>query len=272
MREDENLSQDTATNKGLLAQKVIIVAGGGGLLGRQFGQAIARQGGLPVLADVDLQAAQRAASEIEAAEKGRAVEAWKVDVTSKDDWSALIKSLHQRRGRIDALVNAAYPRTPNYGRDFFEVAFDDFCQMVSSNIGGVFLACQQLAEYFLTQGRGNIVNVASIYGVIPPRFEIYQGTDMTNPVEYAAIKAAVIHLTKYLAKYFKGKNIRVNAISPGGVLNRQDPIFVAHYNRFGLNKGLLNKDDINGTLIYLLSDLSEPVNGQNLIVDDGFGL
>ena len=105
-----------------------------------------------------------------------------------------------------------------------------------------------------------------------PRFEIYKGTKMTTPVEYAVIKSGLNHLTKYMAKYFKGLNIRVNALSPGGILDNQPKKFILKYNHKSLNKGILNEDDLSGTLIYMLSDMSKHLNGQIITVDDGFSL
>ena len=105
-----------------------------------------------------------------------------------------------------------------------------------------------------------------------PRFEIYKNTDMTVPVEYAAIKAGIIQLTKYLAKYCKGHKIRANCVSPGGILNKQPQSFQARYNKFCTDKGLLQPDDIAHAVLFLLSDASLYINGQNLIIDDGFSL
>jgi NAD(P)-dependent dehydrogenase (short-subunit alcohol dehydrogenase family) len=95
---------------------------------------------------------------------------------------------------------------------------------------------------------------------------------MTTPVEYAAIKSGMLHLTKYMAKYFKGKNIRVNAISPGGILDGQPREFLSEYNQKCLTKGMLDGCDLSGTLVFLLSDMSMYINGQNIVVDDGFSL
>ena len=95
---------------------------------------------------------------------------------------------------------------------------------------------------------------------------------MTVPIEYAAIKAGLIHLTKYMAKYFKGMNIRVNTISPGGISDSQPEAFLENYKEECISKGMLDGHDLAGTLIYLLSDMSQYVNGQNIIVDDGFVL
>ena len=92
------------------------------------------------------------------------------------------------------------------------------------------------------------------------------------PVEYAAIKSGLIHLTKYMANYFKGLNIKVNALSPGGVIDKQPDSFLQAYKGECLNKGMLEKNDLKGTLVFLLSDMSQYVNGQNIVVDDGFSL
>ena len=105
-----------------------------------------------------------------------------------------------------------------------------------------------------------------------PRFEIYGETAMTMPIEYAAIKSGLIHLTKYMAKYFKGDNIRVNTLSPGGILDEQPEEFIKAYNEQCLTKGMLAPKDIEGALLFLLSENSRYINGQNLIVDDGFSL
>ena len=252
----------------LVRDKVVIVTGGAGLLGRTFCQAIADNGGIAVVAEYDIAIAEKLCTSLENA----SIVPAQVNITDKNSIKALIATISEKYGRIDALVNSAYPRNKNYGKHFFDVAYSDFCENVGMNLGGYFLTSQQFAAYFETQGYGNIINLASIYGVIAPRFEIYDNTPMTMPVEYAAIKSGLIHLTKYMAKYFKGKNIRVNTISLGGIEDKQPEPFLKAYKEFCLNKGMLNAKDISGTVLYLLSDLSEFVNGQNIVVDDGFTL
>ena len=154
-----------------------------------------------------------------------------------------------------------------------EVARQRFAETPPSpHVGGYFLVAQKFAECFKQQGHGNIVNMSSIYGVIAPRFQVYDGTTMTMPVEYAAIKASVVHLTHYFAQYFKGTGIRVNALSPGGILDAQPEPFLQRYRALCADKGMLDKSDLAGALVFLLSDLSRYMNGQNLVVDDGFSL
>jgi NAD(P)-dependent dehydrogenase (short-subunit alcohol dehydrogenase family) len=195
-----------------------------------------------------------------------------LDITSQHSVKSLIASLQERHGRIDAVVNNAYPRNSNYGHKLEDVAYVDFCENVDLHLGGYFLVAQQFALFFREHGGGNIINMSSIYGVMPPRFEVYADTPMTMPVEYAAIKSAVIHLTRYFAQYFKGDGIRVNCISPGGILDGQPEAFLKGYNAYCASKGMLDPQDVCGSLIFLLSDASKHVTGQNLVVDDGFSL
>jgi len=224
-----------------------------------------------VIADIDYHSAKRAVDEIMASYPNQA-EAAQLDITDTASIHRLIENIRSRHGRIDALVNNAYPHNVRYGQKLEDVTFTDFCENISLNLGGLFLTSQQFALDFRKQGFGTIINIASIYGVVAPRFDIYENTQMTMPVEYAAIKSAVIHLTKYFATYFKGSNLRVNCISPGGVKDRQPESFLARYKGYTLSKGMLDVRDLSGTLLYLLSDMSSYVNGQNFVVDDGFTL
>jgi NAD(P)-dependent dehydrogenase (short-subunit alcohol dehydrogenase family) len=249
---------DTTAGR-MVEGKVVVVIGAGGLLGRDFVRGIAEGGGHPVLADiVEPQTSDHLTIS--------------VDINSTPSVMALIGTVHARYGRIDAVVNSAYPRNAQYGRKFFDVTHEDFCENVSLNLGGMFLVCQKMAEYFQKQGYGNIINIASIYGVTAPKFEIYENTAMTMPVEYAAIKSAVIHLTKYMAKYLKGSHIRVNSISPGGILDKQPDAFLAAYKKLCNDKGMLDPIEITSALLFMIADGSQYVNGHNLVVDDGFNL
>jgi NAD(P)-dependent dehydrogenase (short-subunit alcohol dehydrogenase family) len=255
----------------MLNGKVIVVTGGAGLLGRQFCSAIAEHGGLVVVADRDIAAAETVAADISVRYPGLAVPEV-LDITSKTSVADLIARLQQRHGHVDAVVNNAYPRNRNYGRRFEDVQYEDFCENVGLHLGGYFLVSQQFALFFKQQGWGNIVNMSSIYGSIAPRFDVYEGTTMTMPVEYAGIKAAVVHLTLYLAQYFKRDGIRANCLSPGGIFDNQAESFVRKYNSKAGKKGMLDASDMVGALVFLLSDASKHMTGQNLIVDDGFSL
>ena len=141
------------------------------------------------------------------------------------------------------------------------------------HMGGYFNITKWVAREMMAQKSGNIINMASIYGFAAPRFEIYDGTSMTMAVEYAAIKGGIINLTKYLASYLGKYNIRVNAISPGGIEDRQPASFIKKYtSNVFLGERMARSDDITGVLLFLLSDQSRYITGQNIIVDGGWTL
>lgn len=256
----------------MLKDKVIVVTGGAGIIGKGFIQSIIEHHGIAILADIDSDIGSKVVEELSTKLQTTNIYFVQMDITCKESIEACIDIIIKKYSKIDALVNNAYPRNKNYGKYFFDVEYDDFVDNLGVNLGGYFLTSQQFSKYFKEHKNGNIINISSIYGVVAPKFEIYNNTEMTMPVEYAAIKAGLIHLTKYMAKYFKGQNIRVNSISPGGIHSGQPEIFLEAYKKECLNKGMLNQADLGGTLVYLLSDMSKYVNGQNIIVDDGFCL
>ena len=254
-----------------LKNKVIIITGGAGLLGASFAEKIAQNDGTSVIADINFNKAMEVASNINDKFPKKAYPI-KLDINSEESIHKAIKDIERDIGIISSLVNNAYPRNENYGKDLFDVSYTDFCENLSLNLGGHFLVTKKLTEYFYGVGSGNVISISSIYGLVPPRFEIYDGTDMTMPIEYAAIKSAVLHLNRYFAKYTKGKNIRFNCVSPGGILNDQPKRFIDSYNQYSLNKGILNPEDIASVVVFLLGEGSKHINGQNITVDDGWTL
>jgi len=256
----------------MLKNKVVVITGGAGLIGKEFIKAVIENNGIAIIADINEEVGLETKKDLSKELHTENIDFVQLNITSKKSLQRCIKYLDEKYQRIDALVNNAYPRNKNYGKHFFDVEYEDFIQNLGLNLGGYFTTSQQFAQYFRKQGYGNIINISSIYGVVAPKFEVYDNTPMTMPVEYAAIKSGLIHLTKYMAKYFKGMNIKVNALSPGGILDNQPGAFLEKYKDKCLNKGMLDKSDMKGTLVYLLSDMSKYVNGQNIVVDDGFSL
>ncbi len=252
---------------GVLNNKVIVVTGGAGLLGDYFVRDIAKKDGIVIVADINLEGAKSVAEKC-----AGQVEAVYLDITNKDSIKIVIDALMTKYGHIDALVNNAYPRSRNFGKKLEDVNYYDFCENINMHLGGYFIVSQQFCLAFKKQGYGNIINMSSIYGSMTPRFGIYDGTTMTMPVEYAAIKAAIEQLTRYYAQYYKGMGIRVNSLSPGGIIADQPEDFIKAYKKHCASKGMLDANDIVGGLIFLLSDESRFVTGQNLVIDDGFSL
>ncbi|MCK5536845.1 MAG: SDR family NAD(P)-dependent oxidoreductase, partial [Bacteroidales bacterium] len=224
----------------MLSNQIVVITGGAGLIGQEFVKAVVEQNGIAIIADINEEHAIQVKESLSEELNTENIDFIQLDITSKKSLITCINNLENKYKKIDAVVNNAYPRTKNYGRHFFDVEYEDFCQIVDLNLGGYFVTSQQFAKYFQKQGYGNIINISSIYGVVAPRFEIYEGTKMTTPIEYAAIKSALIQMTRYMAKYFKDMNICVNAISPGGIFDSQPESFLNNYKEKCTSKGMLD--------------------------------
>ncbi len=255
----------------MLKDKVAVITGGAGLVGKAFVEAVIENQGIAVIADIDATKANEVKNSFPLNQQKK-IDVVELDITNKESIQEAIKYLDDKYEKIDALVNNAYPRNKNYGKHLFDVEYEDFNENIGLHLGGYFNVSKWFAKYFVEQEHGNIINISSIYGLVAPKFEIYDGTEMTTPVEYAIIKSGLNHLTKYMAKYLKGSNVRVNTLTLGGILDSQPDSFLTNYKGMCLSKGMLNPNDITGSLIYLLSEHSQYVNGQNIVVDDGFTL
>jgi NAD(P)-dependent dehydrogenase (short-subunit alcohol dehydrogenase family) len=255
-----------------LKGKTVVITGGVGLIGEAFSRACSESGANVAIADIDEQKASKLIEQIKHS-GGQDAFFQRCDITDLSDVQNLANTVLARFGKIDALVNNAYPRNKNYGKKFEEVTYEDFCENVSMHLGGYFLMAKELSKVMIRQNSGTIVNMGSHYGFAAPRFEIYEGTKMTMPVEYAAIKGGIINLTRYLASYLGKYNIRVNTLSPGGVFDNQPESFVRKYSdRVLMGKRMANVDDLTGALLFLLSDASKYITGQNIVVDGGWTL
>lgn len=255
----------------LLQDKTVLVVGGAGRIGRVIVGAVLSAGGRVVALDTDA-AGLQALTDTHGAE---ALHCATLDMADRASIEAALANAHNRFGGVDGAVNTAYPRNARYGRHFFNVEYADFCENTGMHMGGYFLFMQACARYALERGAPfSLVNLSSIYGSIAPRFDVYAGTSMTMPVEYAAIKAGIEHMTRYVNAYMKGRCVafRANCVSPGGILAGQDEQFLMSYGDHCLSKGMLDAQDITGAIVFLLSDNARHVAGQNLIVDDGFSI
>jgi NAD(P)-dependent dehydrogenase (short-subunit alcohol dehydrogenase family) len=252
-----------------LDNKTYLVAGAAGLIGRTIVAKLLEAGANVCAFDINM-ASLRA---LEVKEGGAAqLMLHELDITNRADVQHALNLVNARFGKIDGAVNAAYPKNKNYGRHFYEVEFTDFQENVGLHLGAYFVFMQQCALYSETRKeRFSLVNLSSIYGVIAPKFEIYDGTTMTMAVEYAAIKSGLQLLTSYTSAY-TGEYFRANCVSPGGILDGQHAAFLAKYRNNCLSKGMLDAQDVIGAISFLLSDHSQYVVGQNIIVDDGFTL
>lgn len=248
-----------------LKLKTIVVMGAAGRLGRVICETLLAEGANVVAVDQELASFSAWQHERLLCLEG--------DITQVLSLQAVMEQSQSHFGQLNGAVNTAYPRNSNYGKSFLDVRYDDFCENLALHLGGYFLFMQQCVAYALTHKTPfSLVNLSSIYGSIAPRFSLYEDTNMTMPVEYAAIKAGLDQLVNYVSAYTKKSSFRVNCVSPGGIIANQDELFLTRYNSFCRQKGMLEPQDVIGTIVFLLSDASEYLCGQNIIVDDGFHL
>lgn len=241
----------------MLSEKIIIVTGGSGLIGRAIIQDIAKKGGIAINADISVETNL---------DKGLL----NVDITSDDSIEKGIKNVVAHFDRIDGLVNNAYPRTKDWGNKFEDIIPDSWRQNVDMQMNSYFVFCQNVLKQMAKQQHGAIVNIASIYGVVGNDFTVYEGTSLTSAAAYSAIKGGIINFTRYLASYFGRDQIRINCVSPGGIFDNQNPVFVKNYENKVPLKRMGTADDIAPAVSFLLSDEAKYITGQNLIVDGGW--
>lgn len=239
-----------------LKDKVIIVTGGGGLLGKEFIKNLKSKGAIAINADINIKTDY---------EKNNLF----VDITSKDSIVEAIKNILSVYGKIDGLVNNAYPRTNDWGEKFEDIKYESWQMNVDMQMNTTFLFIQKVMPELL-KTKGAIVNIASIYGVIGNDFTVYEGTNMTSAAAYSAIKGGIINFSRYLASYYGRHGVRVNCVSPGGIFDNQNEIFVKNYENKVPLKRMGNPDDIAPAVSFLLSDEAKYITGQNLIVDGGW--
>lgn len=257
--------------------QVAVVTGGAGLLGVEFGQTLAEAGAAVVIADIDIDAAARLAGTLK--ERGFDALAVKTDVTDSNSVQQMVSETLKTFGRLDILVNNAVldpkfdPQHGGHTNSFEDYPLEAWNQALAVNLTGMFLCCQSAVRPMLEQGKGTIINLSSIYGLTGPDQRMYaRPGQMTQykPVYYSVTKSGVIGLTRYLATYYAGKNIRINTLSPGGVYNDHDDDFVKAYSAKTVLGRMAQKDDMNGALLFLASDASAYMTGANLVVDGGW--
>ena len=252
----------------VMQDMVLLISGAAGRVGSAIARSAISQGCKVILVDVNKTGLDKIVSGLN--EESFITVVADAGISKEADRCIAIGA--DKFGRIDAAIHSAYPRSAGWGAPFEKIQQRHLNEDLSGHLGGAILFSQRLLEFFKQQGHGNLIHVSSIMGVVTPRFENYTGTTMTSPIEYTAIKAGIIAMTKYLAKYYRHSNIRVNCISPGGILDQQPASFLERYKSCCNDKGMLDADDLVGTVFYLLSDQSRYVTGQNLIVDDGYSL
>lgn len=264
-----------------LTGRVALVTGGVGLLGAEFCRTLAEAGAAVVVVDLNGPASQAVCESL--TKGGYPALAVPTDITQPGSVNAAVEKTLSTFGRLDILVNSAAldpkfdPEAVNKGITpgaFEDYPLDLWNSALNVNLTGMFLMTQACVKPMIEQGKkGSVINICSTYGLNGPDQRIYikEGRRVAfKPVYYTVTKAGVMGFTKYLAAYYAGTDIRVNALTPGGVFNNHEEYFVKNYSAKTIIGRMAQKDEMNGALLFLASDASSYMTGNNVVVDGGW--
>ena len=256
----------------------IVITGASGLLGSQYANTLSSAGANIILLDINTAKNEKLKSSLVQKYKNK-ISAYTLDISDQTEVNKTSKKIMKDFKKIDGLINnAAYTskgakeKSDNAFGSFENFPIDIWQKSLDINLSGVFFCSQAFGKIMAKQGKGVIVNIASTYGLVGADQRIYGKSGLNLPISYAATKGAIVNFTRYLAAYWHGKNIRVNTLSPGGVMDKtyQEKTFIKKYSEKTILGRMANKDEYNGAMIFLISDASSYMTGANLVVDGGW--
>ena len=261
-----------------LTDKNIVITGSAGLLGSQYAYTLSEAGANVILIDVN----ERENTKLEKFLKQKfhtEAKSYTGDISKKSELVEMKRKILNDFKTVYGLVNnAAYTakgsrkESVKYASSFEEFPFELWAKSIDINLTGVFLCCQEFGKIMLKQKKGVIVNISSIYGLVGADQRIYGESKLNTHISYASTKGAIVNLTRYLAAYWHGKNIRVNTLTPGGVIDEsyQSKKFIKKYSEKTILGRMARSDEYNGALLFLMSDASSYMTGANLVIDGGW--
>jgi NAD(P)-dependent dehydrogenase (short-subunit alcohol dehydrogenase family) len=247
-----------------LKGKVALVTGGSGLFGRQITEALAEAGARTIMASRNIEKLREQAELFR--KNGLAVDTLQYDQSSEASIKQLLKQTLDLAGKVDVLVNNSVLRTMKHWTDPAE----NFTKSMEVNATGLFVMTRVFGDQMAEQGKGSIINIGSIQGVVGPDFTLYEGLNWGAPPDYFFHKGGLLQLTRYAASVLGPRGVRVNSLSPGGFFTGQEQSFVTRYNARTFLGRMADETDIKGGIVFLASDASAYITGANIAVDGGY--
>jgi NAD(P)-dependent dehydrogenase (short-subunit alcohol dehydrogenase family) len=248
-----------------LKNRTTVITGGLGLIGGAITNALIECESEVIVLDINEDKYNALPDSVKSA-----IHFEKADLTQLEEVSGIVEDLWTKYDGIDNWINNAYPRTKDWANKLEDVSVESWRKNVDIQMNSYCIISNEIAKKMAANGGGNIVNVSSIQALKAPDFTIYEGTEMTTPAAYTPIKAGVMMYSKYLASYFGNRNVRVNAVCPGGVFNNQDESFLKRYNRKTLLGRMADPEEVARPVVFLLTDAASYITGSALTVDGGW--
>ncbi len=251
-----------------LENKNIFITGGAGLIGTEITKAVAELGGTPIIIDINEKLSMELCKKL--INDGYNCNYENIDLTKLENIDSVIEELVKKYSIIDSWVNNAYPRTNDWGNKVEDLTLDSWRKNVDMHMNSYSWISRKVCMQMKDQGYGSLINFGSTYGLLGNDFSIYEGTSMTSPMGYSAIKGGIINLSRYLSAYFGPFGVRVNTLCPGGIFNYQPESFVKKYSEKTPLKRMGNPEEIASACIFLASEASSYITGHTLVVDGGW--
>ena len=258
--------------------KNIVLTGASGTLGSQYSHFLSAAGANMILVDLDDKKNKMLEKQIVKKYRTKC-KSYLADISNKEEIKNVSSKIISEFRTIDGLINNAgftstfaKKQTKSYVTSFEEFPLELWNKTLAVNLTGVFLCSQEFGKVMAKRKKGVIINIASHYGLIGADQRIYGKSGLNLSASYAASKAGIVNLTRYLASYWRKKNIRVNTLTPGGVLNRKHHSreFVKKYSERTILNRMANENEYNGAILFLISDASSYMTGGNLVIDGGW--
>ncbi|WP_371504473.1 SDR family oxidoreductase [Nitrosopumilus adriaticus] len=257
-----------------MKNKVVVLTGSSGRLGTEYSNILSQAGAQLILVDKNSSKNEKLAKSLKKKYDSNPL-SLTVDISNLKEVEDMTATIIKKYKKIDVLINNAFynpSQSKSSSAPFEKFPLDLWNQVLDVNLTGVFLCSQQVGKTMVQHQNGVIINIASIYGMVGADQRIYGKSELNSPVSYAATKGAIINLTRYLAAYWQGKNIRVNSLSLGGVLDTSymSKQFIKNYSQKTILGRMANKTEYSGALLFLCSDSSSYMTGANLVLDGGW--
>ena len=253
-------------DKFALTGRVALVSGGAGpLFGSSISESLAEAGATVITASRSLERNEAFAERLKS--QGHDAHAMQVDIAEPDSIRALQARVEERFGQLDVLVNSSVVSGVT---GFEEQEVEHWQGSAQGNMVGLLAMCRAFVPGMAAKGRGSVINISSIYGVVANDPTLYEGTEMKQPPDYTFVKAGMINFTRYLANFYGKRGVRANCICPGGYYDEQPGPFVENYNKRCPLGRMLDNEDLKGAVVFLASDASGYVTGTSLMVDGGW--